>query len=138
MDVFAEWTRQEREGWRILGLRGLTSADSLSNGTLDLIRSALTTDVAPAVRAAAATALAVHSHWPDGALTDRIRNEKDPTVLLRVLEATLILARLPYPSVQDELERVERGEELVNEASIEMATQRYADSLSGTSPPNPL
>ncbi len=131
LDEFATWIRHERPSWRVLGIRALTSADSLASERVELLRSMLATDADPRARAAAATALALHSRWPDPALTDRIRTEGDAMVRLRVFEATLLLAGLPYVRVQTELDRVERGEVIVNEASIELATQSYADSLSG-------
>ena len=98
-------------GWRVEAAQNLGFHYDLRQqpDALDGLRRLLRKDPEPAVRQAAAAVLPLHSTWPDVALTDALRNDRDGLVGLLAFEGLLKLAGLPQGEVQRAMRRARSG-----------------------------
>ena len=71
------------------------------------------------MRQAAAAVLPLHSTWPDAALYDALRQDRDGLVGLLAFEGLLKLAGVPPAEIKQAMRRTRSGKLVVSEAGLQ-------------------
>lgn len=120
-------------GWRAEAAQNLGFHYDLRRqpDALSALRRLLREDPEATVRQAAAAVLPLHSTWPDAALTDALRDDRDGLVGLLVFEGLLKLAGLPPDDVKRAMRRARSGKLAVSVEGLRQVVGEGAAELGG-------
>lgn len=120
-------------GWRAEAAQNLGFHYDLRQlpDALSALRRLLREDPEATVRQAAAAVLPLHSTWPDAALYDALRNDRDALVGLLAFEGLLKLAGLPPDDVKRAMRRARSGKLAVSVEGLRQVVGEGAAELGG-------
>lgn len=132
LELFQSLLKDADWDWRLEGLQligfhyDITSNEKL----IKKIRQLLLNDPEDNIRITAASILGIRSQWPDNTLVMALQSDPNQFVRYSAFEALLKLARVPYPMIQKEVNRLEKSETEPTLAEVKRILQEANINLS--------